>query len=321
MSSQRTTRRGLLAGAGAVGALAVTGLGLEVVRGDHDWTERESPTGSTLYDAASADGDLFAVGNGGLIERTDAGWQLVDGDGLLGSNQGLRAVAPTDDGAGLWLAGTEGTLGVYDLVNEVLDLFDLGGLLGLGRTLYDVSVAGPVGDERVYASTTDGDVVIGMQTLLGRMWTTVPTGGSQTLTGIDFHSASTGYAVGRGGNVFHTTDGGDSWTAVGIPGFDAVLYDVVSGPDRVYVAAENGRLFRLDCSCDLWTPVKAGSKAVRALGGTPDDPLGAGENSRVFEFVGSEWVAHDTSAGATLLGVARGPVDVAVGSGGKIVER
>jgi hypothetical protein len=323
MSSRRTTRRGLLAGAGAVGALAVTGLGLEVVRGDHDWTERESPSGSTLYDAANADGDLFAVGGDGLLERTDAGWQLVDGDGLLGSNRGLRAAAPTDDGAGLWLAGTEGTVAVYDLVNETLDVIDLGDLLGLGRTLYDVSVTGPLGDERVYASTTDGDVVVGMQTFFGRMWNTVPTGGSQTLTAIDFHEASTGHAVGRGGNVFRTTDGGESWTQVGIPGFDAVLYDVVSGPDRVYVSAENGRLFRLDCTCDLWTPVKAGAKGIRGLarGDGEGDLLGAGENSRAFEFVDDEWVAHDTAAGATLHGAARGPVDVLVGSGGRIVER
>jgi photosystem II stability/assembly factor-like uncharacterized protein len=321
MSSRRTTRRGLLAGVAAVGGLAVTGLGLDVVRGDHDWTERESPTGSTLYDAASAGDDLFAVGSDGLLERTDAGWRLVDGDGLLGANRTLRGVAPTDDGAGLWLVGTEGTVGVYDLGDGVLDVFDLGDLLGLGRTLYDVSVSGPLGEERVSASTTDGDVVVGTQGLLGRDWRTVPTGGSQTLTGIHFHSDSTGYAVGRGGTVFRTTDGGDLWGQVGIPGFDTVLYDVVSGPDRVYVAAENGRLFRLDCTCDLWTPVKAGAKTVRALGGRPDDPLGAGENSRAFEFVDSEWTAHDTSAGATLLGVARGPVDVAVGSGGKIVER
>jgi photosystem II stability/assembly factor-like uncharacterized protein len=321
MSSRRTTRRGLLAGAGAVGALTVTGLGLEVVRGDHDWIERESPTGSTLYDAASAGGTAFAVGGDGLLERTADGWRLVDGDGLLGSNTTLRGVAATDDDAALWVAGSEGAVGAYDPVDGTLDRFDLGDLLGLGRTLYDVSVVGSRGDERVYASTTDGDVVVGRQGLAGRQWTTVGTGGGQTLTGVDFHSDSTGYAVGRGGTVFRSTDGGDSWRAVGVPGFDTVLYDVVSGPDRVYVAAENGRLFRLDCTCALWTPVAAGAKGVRALAANADGLLGAGENSRAFEFVEDRWTAHDTSAGATLSGVARGPVDVAVGSGGAIVER
>jgi photosystem II stability/assembly factor-like uncharacterized protein len=321
MSSRRTTRRGLLAGATAIGGLAVTGLGLDVVRGDHTWIERESPTGSTLYGAAAAGDALFAVGGDGVLERTDLGWQFVDGDGLVGSNTTLRSVAPTDDGAGLWVVGTEGTVGVYDRDEATVDLFDLADRLGLDRTLSDVTVAGPLGDERVVAGTTDGDVVVGTEGLAGRQWTTVPTGGGQTVTDVDLHSESTGHAVGRGGSVFRTTDGGDSWTRVGVPEFDTVLYDVVSGPDRVYVAAENGRLFRRDCTCGLWTPVKAGAKGVRALTASADGLLGAGENSRAFEFVDGEWTSHDTSAGTTLLGVARGSVDVAVGSGGRIVER
>lgn len=321
MSSRRTTRRGFLAGATAVGGLAVAGLGLNVVRGDHTWIERESPTGSTLYGATAAGESLFAVGGDGLLERTDVGWQFVDGDGLVGSNTTLRAVAPTDDGTGLWVVGTGGTIGVYDRARGVLDRYDLAGLLGLDQTLYDVAVTGPLGDERVVASTTDGDVVVGTQGLLGRWWTTVATGGGQTVTGVDRHSESTGHAVGRGGTVFRTTDGGDSWTRVGLPDFDTVLYDVVSSPDRVHVAAENGRLFRLDCDCGLWTPVKAGAKGIRALTASADGLLGAGENSQIFEFVDNEWTSHDTSAGTTLLGVARGRVDVAVGSGGRIVER
>ncbi len=43
-------------------------------------------------------------------------------------------------------------------------------------------------------------------------WTSQKSGTTSYLSGVSFVDANTGTAVGGGGTILHTTDGGDTWT-------------------------------------------------------------------------------------------------------------
>lgn len=70
-----------------------------------------------------------------------------------------------------------------------------------------------------------------------------------------------GYAVGAGGVLYRTLDGGGSWTrsiVTADDGFDPHLFDVASTDDgRLLLAAEGGRLFRSLDGGEVWDELQS----------------------------------------------------------------
>lgn len=322
MGGTGLTRRRLLGVLGGAGATALGAGAVSNAMANDGWSVVETPTGNALYDAAYAGSTPYAVGGSGVLLRRDGqSWTTVVSDGT-GRNKTLRACAVTTADDRLWFCGASGTLGYLDVASGTTT--DLSKPVEEGNTFYDVAVEGAAGEERVYLATSGGDVVVGHQNTGSWTWTEYDTGGGYTVTALDFHDARRGHAVTNGSAVYETTDGGQTWTRVGIEDAQVPLKAVVSQPNRVYVGGGSGRVYRLDCTCDLWTPFKPGSDTVSALERYGGELLGAGGSGHLVERTETGYVMYESPTGNHLNGVALGRdggPDVAVGDGGVLLER
>ena len=311
------SRRQLITTLGA-GAFALASGG-DVSAGD-GWTEVSSPTSKTLYDVVSASDGPYAAGGSGVLVHRESDWEVVLADGPSGNNETLEGVGVTGDGDRVWMAGASGRIGSYAVADGTVR--DYSKPNGFGDDLHDIEVVGPVGGERVYAAADSGNVLVGTRQSDGSFdWSFVDTGAKDTVTAVDFHSRNAGRAVTTGPTVFTTTDGGSTWTDVTPDDAADRFFGVVSAADNVWIGADNGRVWRRDCECAVWTPHKDGQHAVKALTYRGDRFLGGGESGRVFERGDGGWVARKTPVGHVLLGCLPGAPDIAVGKSGTIIER
>ena len=169
------------------------------------WEGRASRTTLTLHSVAFADaGNVWAVGDSGImLHSSDTGVTWAEGapraaDDLLAvrfrsASDGLAVgrnslVLTTDDGGVSWVRRDAG-------VN--FDLYDIAAPAS--------GAAWAVGELTILRST-DG----------GGTWTPQPSGTPvlPTLMDITFADAAHGFAVGHGGFIMSTSDGGESWTTV-----------------------------------------------------------------------------------------------------------
>ena len=314
------SRRTVLASAGTA-AVGVATLGANGVLAG-DWTRVESGTGKTLHAVKRAESDVYAVGaSGRVLRRSDGSWSVYDTTGPTGGQKTLYGADVTDGGRLLWVAGSSGSVGAYDLANGSVTSYKPP---NVSPTFTDIAVAGFSGAETVYLTKSSGEVYVGTRADTkegGMTWTARDTGGSYTIQAIDFHTPERGRVVSTNSSVYKTTDAGSTWTQVGIADSAASTYDIVSGPDRVFVGAATGRLWRHDCDCSFWTPLQAGSKAVRGLARDGARVLGAGESGRAFDRDEDGFSVTDTPTGNTLLDASIGETDILVGNSGTIIER
>jgi photosystem II stability/assembly factor-like uncharacterized protein len=156
-------------------------------------------------------------------------------------------------------------------------------------------------------------------------------GSGSNVPAIDFRGSDTsvGHSVDTSSNAFETTDGGETWTDIGIPESQVPIHDVISytrdGERRVYAAGGDGKICRLDCLCRLWTPTDVGSQALRCVTRSGDDELVCGDSGAVFEVTGAEGrerldVPVSSALYEGVYGGDAGP-DVVVGTDGVILER
>ncbi len=314
------SRRTVLASVGTT-AVGVATLGAsDVLAGD--WERVDSGTGKTLNAVTRAGANAYAVGSSRrVVERSGGSWSVYDTTGPTGGQKTLYGVDATDDERLLWVAGSSGAVGAYDRADGSVTSHKPP---NVSPTFTDVAVTGPAGGERVYLTKSSGEVYVGARADTeegGMSWSTSDTGGSYTIRAVDFHGPERGRAVSSNSGVYQTTDAGETWTRVGIADSAASTYDVASGPDRVFVGAATGRLWRRDCDCSLWTPLQAGSKAIRGLARDGTRVLGAGESGRAFDRDADGFSVTDTPTGNTLLDATVGETDILVGNSGTILER
>ncbi|GGL59691.1 WD40/YVTN/BNR-like repeat-containing protein [Halocalculus aciditolerans] len=319
------SRRRFLAGTATVGA-ATVGAAAATAADSGGWASVSSPTGNALYDVVYADGRPWAVGSSGnLLERVDGSWRVAS-EHFAKKDKTLHAAATTDDETRVWAAGASGMVGSYDV--DTGESVSEKKPVGNGNTFTDVVVVGDAGSERVFLAGPSGRVVVGEHDAAGELtWSLYRTGGGYAVNGLDFRSRDVGYAVTDGSTVFKTTDGGQSWKAIGIPNAQVPLFDVVARDESVYVSAGSGRFYRLDCACNLWTPFKTGSEQVSALTYRGDRFLGVGGSGRAYRKTNTGWTSVETPTGNRLNGVVPGERDdparpsVAVGDSGTILEQ
>lgn len=206
-----------------------------------------------FYDVAAIDANhALVVGYGGKILKTDDGgnsWNVVPSgtdkalysieiiDGKVGWISGQDGVIlHTEDGGGTWTRQTSGTR-IY--------LFAL--------DFIDAQQGWAVGDRATYVHTIDG----GRSWQLGKIST-----GDEGLTAdeallsqdpvlydVQFLDRRTGWVVGELGNIYHTTDGGRTWSSQQESLLGHGIFDVLDIPTFFgvhFIDANNGITAGLD---------------------------------------------------------------------------
>ncbi|SDK47497.1 Uncharacterized protein SAMN04515672_3243 [Natronorubrum texcoconense] len=314
MRTSSASVAGLALAAGAGTALAQT-----------EWTAADAPTEETLFDVTRTSQGPFAVGAGGVatLRRSD-GWNVVLERGPTVESNPLNAVDATDDGEHAWFAGGSGVVGQYDV--EDAQLTDYSAPMEMTSSWEGIAVTGEAGEETVHLVNGSGEYLSGTKTDDGGMdWgEVVEPGGGSSAFGIDFLDSETGYVADTAGQVYETTDDGDSWETIGIDTADEGLLDVVAvATDDLTVAAEGGVIYQYDG--EEWTENDVGEEPVQSVDRDGETGLAAGGEGFVYDYDGEEWEQLESPTENTLYGVALDATgdypDAAVGEGGTVIER
>ncbi len=132
---------------------------------------------------------------------------------------------------------------------------------GKTSTWEGIAVTGPAGSETVHLINGSGEYFSGTKTEAGGMeWgTVVKPGGGSSAKDITFIDSDTGYIVDTNAKVYETTDGGSSWTVVGIDGGSVGLYGIAAvARDDINVTGGDGSIFRYNGA--VWTKNYAGGE-------------------------------------------------------------
>jgi len=152
--------------------------------------------------------------------------------------------------------------------------------------------------------------------------TAVSIGSSQSLTGVAFVNATLGYAVGNGGVLFVTYDGGATWTAV-ITGTVENLTGVSVIGDAVFITGTNGLICVSYDGGITWTPFVTNTTAT-FYGSSFVNPyygFAVGSGGTICIWNGTTWVAQTTGTSVTFNSVfAYGQYAWAVGANGTICK-
>ncbi|APW99898.1 hypothetical protein CHINAEXTREME_19920 [Halobiforma lacisalsi AJ5] len=314
----RTTRRSMMKLAGA--SLAAVTVPATVSAEDEEtrWTVAETPIDSTLHDVTHTATNAHAVADGGLvIERTDAGWEVVLQGGPTGNGNDLFGADVTDDGERLWIVGASGAIGEYDVITG--NLVDRSAPNDFTANFNDVAVTGPAGDADVYVADDSGSIHYSFENGEEGTWEYEVPGSGSGFPAIEFHDDRAGHAIDTNGKVF-ATDDGVTWNPIGIEDADVTFYGLDSdAADDVTVSGGNASIFEYDGS--QWIPESLGDADLFDVETEGRDGYAVGGGGVIFEQEDGEWTQNATPVGENLQAVDRGSVDLAVGSGGIVLER
>jgi photosystem II stability/assembly factor-like uncharacterized protein len=263
-------------------AVGVGGMLLRTYNGGETWEPRQSGTTADLYsvafrtlDGRFSDGDAWAVGEGGTVVRSRAGqlgplsWtvqrigisasetlrRVQFADSLTGWISGDSTLLRTVDGGRTWqrqpfpeglreIQFTSTRSGWAARGFEVLHTTDG------GSTWQPVSAPGYDLIERLwFAGDSVGWKLIKYTTTIhttrdgGRTWTVQPFDDARSIHQIRFVDERNGYAVGAGGTVYRTTDGGARWQRDSVP-TTRDLFDVAVVSGRAWAVGAGGAIFR-----------------------------------------------------------------------------
>ncbi|EMA52455.1 MULTISPECIES: WD40/YVTN/BNR-like repeat-containing protein [Halococcus] len=291
-------------------------------RDEDGWSTVETPTDEPLTGVVATHDGAFAVGeNGVVLARETDGWEFALEHGPSADGESLRGVDATDDDQTIWFAGDGGALGRYDI--EEGRLTDHSAPKDQTSTWTAVAVVGSAGEERVHLANGSGEVLRGAYDGGAVDWDEIRKPGSgSSITDLAFDDA--GYACDSSQGVYATTDGGASYETIGIEDANTDFAALAATDAELVVAGGDGTVFRYDGS--VWTTLRAGETALRAIDLANEMGLAAGDAGGIFEHADGGWESVETPTDADLSGVLVGAgerdrPDVAVGTSGTIVER
>ncbi|MFC6824124.1 WD40/YVTN/BNR-like repeat-containing protein [Halopelagius fulvigenes] len=288
---------------------------------DPEWIAIDAATDETLFDAAIAGDDAYAVGSGGVVvagSGTDD-WRVVLPDGPGAGGNALRGVDSTP--GGVWVAGDGGAVGRVD--PETGRHVDYSPPDGDTSNVTAVAAAGGPGDETVLLADGSGRIRRGYYRDGELSWDDpVKPGSGSSVAGVVLLDGGVGFLCDTNDGAYRTGDGGRTFESVGPVGADGTLTDAAAtGPETCLVAADDGAIHRYGGT--TWTPERLCEESVTALSSDGNGAVACTADGAVYERFGSNgWERVETAASASLRGVAvGGETAVAVGDEGRVVER
>jgi hypothetical protein len=314
---RQTTRRTFTKGIGA--AIAAVATPMAVSAEENEWTVATTPTDSTLHGVADTADGLHAVGGGGIVlARTTERWTKVLDGGPTGNGNDLYGADVTDDGKRLWFVGSSGAIGEYDVETGVVN--DHSAPNDVTNNFNDVAVTGTADDADIYVAGDSGSIYYSFENGEAGTWGNVTPGSGSNINAIDFHGTRAGHVIDGNQTVF-VTDDGVTWDKVGIEDADYNFYGLESNaPDDIWVSGGGGSVYHWNGG--EWTREDTGDASLRDITvSTDNDGLTVGEGGVAFDRRNGRWSATETPVGENLTSLARGAVNVAVGSSGTVLER
>jgi len=294
------------------------------------WDLVDVPTEATLRDVCvTAAGAVHAVGEDGLVlagtapDGADREWSITLEDGPAAAGEDLHGVDATADGEAVWVAGDSGTVGRLEAATGRHT--DHTAPAGITDNWLGVAVGGSAGDETVLLINGSGAVLRGRYRDGDLSWADpVTPGGGSSLSGVALADASVGYCCDTNDTVFETTDGGDSFSRVGLGDASGTLENLATlGRGDCFVSADDGVVHRYDGA--TWTPERVGEEAICGIARREGETIACDADGAIHERTAvAGWTRADTVAPEPLLAVSvdgDGHRAVAVGESGTVVER
>ncbi|MFC6769341.1 hypothetical protein ACFQE6_31230, partial [Natrinema soli] len=152
----------------------------------------------------------------------------------------------------------------------------------------------------------------------------VTPGSGSSLSGVALADASVGYCCDTNDSVFETTDGGESFSRVGLEGPDGTLETLATlGRGDCFVSDDSGIVHRYDGA--TWTPERVGDEAICGIARREGETIVCDADGAIYERTPTtDWERVDVVAPESLLAVSVDPDGdraVAVGENGSVVER
>lgn len=257
----------------------------------YDW-QNPRPQGNNLLDLAFPSADVgYAVGRSGVVLKTaNAGgtWEALD----IGSATHLNGAAFIDTNSG-WVAGASGT---------IMRTTDGGSswsgqLSGTSANLRDIAFQS-ASDGIAVGDAAGGNATIRYTKTGGLIWTGGSAPVSENLNAVSAPRSNLAWAVGEGGTMLTSSNGGQTWTAIA-PLTNASLNAVQFAPGTsIGYAAGNssGTTWNVFSTVDgvAWTRLTLPGTAQSILGiGVSDD------GSRVTLVGAAGTVYRSDNGGAT----------------------
>jgi photosystem II stability/assembly factor-like uncharacterized protein len=237
---------------------AIGGL-MKTVDGGQNWTSLRSGVQSSLRDVHFSSPDSgYVVGNAGVVIRTvDGGatWQRHDlannGSSVNGvySHSSRRALVTQGDQIFRTTDGGQTWNSIYTY-NGALPIFTFRFLEFVTPSLgYAVGgYSGSSGGTTQVAKTTDGGATWQLLPDIIDAGTTV--GGAAAVA---FPTAQHGYVADVRGRLFHTADGGQTWTLTGMNNFGSFYGMHFTGPTTGYGVGDSGNIRYTSDGGQTWT--------------------------------------------------------------------
>ena len=292
------------------------------------WEVVETPFDVDLYDAEQTPRGSYAVGEGGaIVADTGNGWELLEEGGPRTRETQVRAMDATADGGRLWMVGSEGGLACYDVEDE--KLFEYSYPVEMTSTWEGVAVAGDMGEEKGIAADGRGGIL--PFTLDGHDvdWGTLSAPNPrENIAALAASPDGIAYAIDTASQAYKTTIE-DGWGSAGVVNPDTMFHDLDAWEnERVYVAADDGCVYRYQNDADEWAPigvvksVPLTSMALHDEGDGNAQMAVVGDDNHLYERTGPErWERTKLPTDAHLYDLSLGSPDLVVGKNGTVLER
>ena len=215
------------------------GMFMKSTNGGTNWTTKTAGYPSTLYPGS------------GILQNNLTAYFLNVNTGFIGV-QAVPGIVRTTNGGQTFdtiriLATGSGSVNGFSFINA-----NTGYLCGAsvykvmkttdgGNTWAQLPNLGSLTFYSIYASDTNNIITtsssgnVYITTNAGQNWTTSNVGTTNTIYGIKFSNALTGYVCGSSGLVRYTINGGVNWTGTN-PGTTSSMYNIVIESSDVYVS-------------------------------------------------------------------------------------
>lgn len=290
------------------------------------WTRVKVGTDQTIHDVAMTANGAYAVAEGGILlkRQPDEGqWTVEINDGPSSNGSNLYGLAVTENGNHLWLVGSSGRIGEFN-VNTGSLVADRSAPNDATNNFRDVAVTGTAGSANVYIVGASGQVYNSFDNGSTGTWNATTPGNGSALRAIDFYDTRSGTLVDGNQTVFETSDG-STWSDIGISDSDVGFYGVdADATNDMWVAGGNGTVFQWDGS--MWTSTKIGEPTLSDIEvGSDGNGFATGGSGALFHYDGSAWSRADTptseNLNAVFMSTSQDTPSIAVGAGGTILEK